>query len=164
MTTGRDIREARQRAGLTQGQLAERIGVSMRTVGNWERGETPPTRYAARIEQVLDGLVQSADAPSIGDYSDAALLAEIARRFDLTRSTRDRTPDRPHPVDPDEPLADRPVRDGTTTPRRRLSAVPGTLSHAEREELYRDVDKIDLDAEPYAAARPEDTSDDGEPL
>lgn len=43
-----------------------------------------------------------------------------------------------------------------------LSAVPGTLSQSEREELYRRADEVDLDAEPYAAARPEDTSDDDE--
>ena len=33
------IRAARERAGLTQAQAAERIGVSRETVGRWERGE-----------------------------------------------------------------------------------------------------------------------------
>lgn len=154
MTTGDDIRNARQRAGLTQAELAQRIGVSMRTVGNWERGDTPPDRYAARIAAVLNGLINSAERPSIEDYSDAALLAEIARRFDRTRSARGHT----HRT----PVEDRPVRDGATT--RHLSAVPGTLSRDEREELYRSAEQIDLESEPYAAADPKDPGEGGEPV
>lgn len=115
MTTGDDIRNARQRAGLTQAELAQQIGVSMRTVGNWERGDTPPDRYAARISAVLDGLISSADSPTIEDYSDAALLAEIARRFDGTRSIRERPAAHPQPDDPGQAVADRPVRDVATT-------------------------------------------------
>lgn len=89
MTTGDEIRTARQRAGLTQQQLATQIGVSQRTIGNWERGETVPQRHAARILDVLGGHIKSAEPSSLEDYSDAALLAEIARRFDLTRSSRE---------------------------------------------------------------------------
>lgn len=108
MTTGDEIRLARQRAGLTQQELAQQIGVSMRTIGNWERGDTVPQRHAARIADVLGGHLASTEKPSLEGFSDAALLAEIARRFDRTRSTRDRSND--HPA-----VEDRPVRNGPTT-------------------------------------------------
>jgi transcriptional regulator with XRE-family HTH domain len=37
------IRIARRRAGLTQTQLAERLGKSQSEIGRWERGETKPS-------------------------------------------------------------------------------------------------------------------------
>jgi transcriptional regulator with XRE-family HTH domain len=37
-TTGRRVAEARRAAGLTQGQLAERIGKTQSQVSDWERG------------------------------------------------------------------------------------------------------------------------------
>lgn len=48
------IRHARERAGLTQEQLADRVGVSLRTVGSWERGENHPRNKLAVLEDVLD--------------------------------------------------------------------------------------------------------------
>lgn len=49
--TGDDIRSARERAHLTQQELGEAVGVSLRTIGNWERGESVPrSRMAALIE------------------------------------------------------------------------------------------------------------------
>lgn len=114
MTTGDEIRTARQRAGLTQQELASRIGVSMRTIGNWERGETVTQRHAARIADVLGGHLTSAPKSTIEDYSDAALLAEIARRFDRTRSTRDAhrqtVEDRPQPHGSTTRPSDPPLR------------------------------------------------------
>ena len=40
---GKRIRQARELAGLTQEQLAEKIGVSRTAVVRWEAGETDPT-------------------------------------------------------------------------------------------------------------------------
>lgn len=37
------LRRLRAEAGLSQTQLAEKVGVSLKTVGNWERGETAIT-------------------------------------------------------------------------------------------------------------------------
>lgn len=86
MTDGNDIRDARQRAGLTQAELAKLVGVSQRTVGNWERGETVAHTRIARIEQVLAGHWKNDDSPQVGlsSASDVELLAEIARRFART--------------------------------------------------------------------------------
>lgn len=150
MTTGDDIRTARQRAGLTQAELAQQIGVSMRTVGNWERGDTPPNRYAARINAVLDGLINSAERPSIEDYSDAALLAEIARRFDSTRSIRERSTDQPRPATDDHSVEGDALSDGATT----RTSGPGL-------RLLSD-DVPDLRDQPYAADREEPGDDPGE--
>jgi len=37
--TGTELREWRERVGLTQAHLAARLGVSENTVARWERGE-----------------------------------------------------------------------------------------------------------------------------
>ena len=47
------ITTARLAAGLTQSQLAERIGVAAQHVGRWERGERKPK---------IDALIRIADA------------------------------------------------------------------------------------------------------
>jgi transcriptional regulator with XRE-family HTH domain len=39
MTTSNPLRTARERAGLTQVQLAEILGVGQPTVSEWERGD-----------------------------------------------------------------------------------------------------------------------------
>ncbi|HYO61937.1 MAG TPA: helix-turn-helix transcriptional regulator [Actinomycetota bacterium] len=42
MSGGQLVREARKRAGLTQGELAERLGTTQPVVARWERGTTSP--------------------------------------------------------------------------------------------------------------------------
>lgn len=46
--------------------------------------------------------------------------------------------------------------------RSQLSVLRGTLSPDEREEMYRRAEQVDLSREPFAAADPEDDSDDDE--
>jgi transcriptional regulator with XRE-family HTH domain len=43
------IAQARRNANLTQAELAERVGVTTRTVQNWEAGTRGPWRYIAEI-------------------------------------------------------------------------------------------------------------------
>ncbi len=43
MCVGRIIASERVRAGMTQRQLASRIGVAQTTVANWEKDRTEPT-------------------------------------------------------------------------------------------------------------------------
>lgn len=50
---GTRIRQARERRGMSQGELAKELGVSLRTVGNWERDETHPRNSLTRIEDLL---------------------------------------------------------------------------------------------------------------
>lgn len=89
--TGDQIREERERRGWTQQQLAQLLKVSMRTVGNWERGATVPQNRSGAIREVLlspktgaeQGRRSRTDAePGLRSCSDAELLAEIARRFE----------------------------------------------------------------------------------
>ena len=49
------IRRRRRLAGLTQAQLAERVGVHVNAVGRWERGERQPdARSEALLRMHLD--------------------------------------------------------------------------------------------------------------
>lgn len=50
---GKRIRRERERKHMTQQQLGEAVGVKLRTVGNWERGETVPMNRLASLEEVL---------------------------------------------------------------------------------------------------------------
>ncbi len=52
-TVGERIRRQRQRLGLDQAELAGLVGVSARTVGSWERGETQPDRFTGKLEDKL---------------------------------------------------------------------------------------------------------------
>ena len=80
MITGDEIRSGRELLGLTQAELASQIGVSFRTIGNWERGETSPQRYEARLRQMFRGH-EPAPSMSISDFSDTELLLEVSRRL-----------------------------------------------------------------------------------
>lgn len=158
MITGDEIRRGRELLGLTQADLGKRIGVSHRTIGNWERDETSPQRYEARLREMFRGQ-DPAPSVSITDYSDTELLLEVSRRMSEQRTRRDRPAEQPQPDDQHSSVADRAVPDGPT---RHLSAVPGKLSPSDREELYRRAEQVDLGTQPYAAADPEDDSDDDE--
>ncbi|WP_435109425.1 helix-turn-helix transcriptional regulator [Nocardiopsis synnemataformans] len=57
MTLGDRIRTARQRARLTQEQLAARVGVGRRTIDNWENGRTSPKNLVS-LEEALGSLVE----------------------------------------------------------------------------------------------------------
>lgn len=48
-----DIRTGRERKMMTQQELADEVGVSLRTVSSWERGESVPRNRAAVIAEVL---------------------------------------------------------------------------------------------------------------
>jgi DNA-binding transcriptional regulator YiaG len=47
------IREAREDAHLSQVELARELGVSPRTVQNWESGKTPQPRHRRAIASFL---------------------------------------------------------------------------------------------------------------
>lgn len=83
MITGEEIRRARQRAGWSQGELAQRVGTSQRTVGNWERGDTSPSQREGSVRQALEGYLDDdrASSVSLSSASDVELLGEIARRL-----------------------------------------------------------------------------------
>lgn len=49
----KEIREIRNRAGMTQSVFANYLGVSKKTVEAWERGRTHPTGPAYRLISIL---------------------------------------------------------------------------------------------------------------
>ena len=51
-----DIRLTRKRLGLTQEEMAKRLGVSTRTVQNWEQGGVIPATSQNAIQRLLSGL------------------------------------------------------------------------------------------------------------
>ena len=51
--TGEAFRELRQRLGLTQSQLAERLGVTVTSVARWEREERAISEPVARLIRLL---------------------------------------------------------------------------------------------------------------
>jgi transcriptional regulator with XRE-family HTH domain len=109
---GDELRTARMTAGLTQQELGDKLKVSMRTVGNWERstGRLPRARER-HIRDVLGAVGGSGD-PFDG-ISDLALLAELGERLD--RVARERSEPDDEPVDEkstDEDAVVAPVRRG----------------------------------------------------
>jgi transcriptional regulator with XRE-family HTH domain len=48
-----DIKAGRERKMMTQQELADEVGVSLRTVSSWERGESVPRNRTAVIAEVL---------------------------------------------------------------------------------------------------------------
>ena len=48
--TGQSLRDARQDLGLTQEQLANQLGVTLRTIWRWEKGDVP-SRMGKKILQ-----------------------------------------------------------------------------------------------------------------
>lgn len=85
MLTDDLIREARLRAGLTQAELARRLGKAQSEIGRWERGEVAPSLETVRGVIGACGLdlhVQLTDA----DDSNLSLIDQMlamtpAQRF-----------------------------------------------------------------------------------
>ncbi len=74
--SGAKARQRRKQIGLTQADVASRLGVQRTTVVAWEQGENPQLRYAAGLADLLglslnDLLVHDSDAATDGDSEDA---------------------------------------------------------------------------------------------
>ena len=62
---GPRVRRVRKRLGLTQGQFAERLGVTLLTVHRWEAGKSRPQRLALRrLRELEDTLAVRAGSPA----------------------------------------------------------------------------------------------------
>jgi len=51
--TGEELRQFRQRLGLTQAQFAQRVGVASNSVARWERDERAISEPVARLIRLL---------------------------------------------------------------------------------------------------------------
>lgn len=77
---GARIKRARERARMTQRELAEALGVDPKTVDNWENGRTTPKSSLGALEQVLGpyGLGVEGDRPA-GDRAVVLQVIEIMK-------------------------------------------------------------------------------------
>jgi transcriptional regulator with XRE-family HTH domain len=78
------VREARQIAGLTQGELAERLGTTQSAVSNWERGRDEPR--VSTLARVLQACGFEADL-TFRRHDDVD-RAQIRRHLDYTPAER----------------------------------------------------------------------------
>lgn len=69
MTISANIRQLRKKAGLTQIELAEKLGVSIATLRRWEAGETSPN--GTRMTELAELLEVSPDEIVAGSESSA---------------------------------------------------------------------------------------------
>lgn len=84
---GRKVHAARLRAGLTQAELAERAGVSLRALSNLEKGQGSTLRVALAVAEPLGGVVEVLSAEPISG-------SRRAPRLPAARSTSPRREDR----------------------------------------------------------------------
>jgi len=91
---GARIAAARREAGLTQRELADRLGVTTRSIQNYEAGAVTPYRHLRRIETLARkrvGWILSGD-PSGDSMADtiARLEATMERHYALLQEQLDR--------------------------------------------------------------------------
>ena len=89
---GRFITKKRKEQNLTQEQLAERLGISNKTISKWEKGlSVPDAAMLIRLAEVLDTTVSrllGADVPE--DEADRDRLAEQLARINEQLAVRNR--------------------------------------------------------------------------
>lgn len=104
--TSEKIRERRDDLGMTQEQLAERVGASLRTVWGWEDGATPQKKWTEKLDEVLGEPRAGVRAVPLEDKGAAQLVAEIAERLTELARRADRNKD-PQPSRVPPPTARR---------------------------------------------------------
>ena len=83
-----DIRQARDEIGFSQAELADAVGVSTRTIQNWEAGvSAPKPQQAKAIERMLRILPPPAEAKEPDTISRLLAIIESQQRVieSLTR-------------------------------------------------------------------------------
>ncbi|MBD2256429.1 helix-turn-helix transcriptional regulator [Pseudanabaena sp. FACHB-2040] len=50
------LKQLRERAGLTQRQLADVLGVTVTTISSWERGVKKPSLSFAQVQKIIETL------------------------------------------------------------------------------------------------------------
>lgn len=83
---GTRIKRARERKRWTQRKLAELVGVSQKTIDNWEHGRTEPKSSLGALEEVLGVSLDAEAAP--GPAIPRTLLREIMQADGLTPEER----------------------------------------------------------------------------
>ena len=86
-----NLRRVRKKSGMTQGALAEALGIDIKTVGNWERGNSFPN-----AEQLWNCAVALGCSPNdiLGWNEDTGIGLESAFERELLECYRACTPSR----------------------------------------------------------------------
>lgn len=90
--TGAQIRDLRDARGWSQKDLADAVGVSLRTVGRWENGTKPvdPRKRGLLLRALR---LVADDSPSLKQATWPELMAELTRRITIMeRGLADKTP------------------------------------------------------------------------
>lgn len=75
MTTGERIKQARKRAGLTQKQLGEKLGITFQSVAQWETGKRiPKVESLQKIADALNMDVYTLMGARIETYEDGSQI------------------------------------------------------------------------------------------
>jgi transcriptional regulator with XRE-family HTH domain len=77
--TAEMIKQRRQSLGWTQQDLADALGVTLRSVTSWERGEAAPRNLARLDEALADGVADR--GPALKDASAVELAQELVARL-----------------------------------------------------------------------------------
>lgn len=80
---GRRIRRLREERRWSQAELGDLVGVTGRTVGNWERGESVPRNRLGALEKVF-GVDLETGAPHVSDAVVRAIEESPLPRADRT--------------------------------------------------------------------------------
>lgn len=80
------IRAVRTALGLTQGELAQLLGVHLMSVGRWERGEARPTSYQEALLADFGAVAHPEDAGARAAQALATSGVAEALRVLLVRS------------------------------------------------------------------------------
>ena len=92
MTTGKFIAQKRKEKNLTQEQLAERLGVSNKTVSKWETGKCMPDYSVVKnlceeleisVAELMDG--ECAEERSVRAYDDEQIMDLLKRTQELEK-------------------------------------------------------------------------------
>jgi len=68
--TGKEIKELRQKLGLTQEEMAKLLGVGYTTINRWENGKVQPRGQALKILEKLKELVDEVESRDDVDIKD----------------------------------------------------------------------------------------------
>lgn len=74
------MREARERLGLSQEQVAHRLGVTLRTYARWERGET--YGFIGRIAETAKALETTSNELLGGEQLTTPTVEELSDKLD----------------------------------------------------------------------------------
>ncbi|MDD2955335.1 MAG: helix-turn-helix transcriptional regulator [Oscillospiraceae bacterium] len=92
LTTGKFIAEKRKEKNLTQEQLAERLGVSNKTISKWETGKCMPDYAVVKnlcdeleitVAELIDG--EKAETNSVRTYDEEQIIDLLKRTQELEK-------------------------------------------------------------------------------